>query len=270
MKSTWAFTLCLGAATLVGCAADTSGSSNERIPLVRTTQLQGTDAAPEGAGCTVICTQDCPSKCYAVCDEEPGAVGGSDPGAGDDCVTETLCFDADGSICGPACVVEYILPSDCAVMVTVSPNGGKTETVCVESHGQTSGAGGQGSAGQATSTDELQAPSRAEAAPPPSDCEEPIACTRDAMICPDGSAVGRVGPNCEFAPCPGDDPVACTEEAKQCADGSWVGRQGPKCEFAPCPDEGVACTADAMLCPDGSFVGREGPNCEFRPCPGAR
>ncbi len=30
----------------------------------------------------------------------------------------------------------------------------------------------------------------------------PIACTMDAKICPDGSAVGRSGPNCEFAPCP--------------------------------------------------------------------
>ncbi|MBM3209496.1 hypothetical protein FJZ40_04375 [Candidatus Shapirobacteria bacterium] len=28
------------------------------------------------------------------------------------------------------------------------------------------------------------------------------ACTSEAKICPDGSAVGRVGPNCEFAPCP--------------------------------------------------------------------
>ncbi len=28
------------------------------------------------------------------------------------------------------------------------------------------------------------------------------ACPTDAKICPDGSAVGRVGPNCEFAPCP--------------------------------------------------------------------
>lgn len=30
----------------------------------------------------------------------------------------------------------------------------------------------------------------------------PRACTEEAKICPDGSAVGRVGPNCEFAPCP--------------------------------------------------------------------
>lgn len=29
-----------------------------------------------------------------------------------------------------------------------------------------------------------------------------VACTQEAKICPDGSAVGRQGPNCEFAPCP--------------------------------------------------------------------
>jgi hypothetical protein len=28
------------------------------------------------------------------------------------------------------------------------------------------------------------------------------ACTMDAKICPDGSSVGRTGPNCEFAACP--------------------------------------------------------------------
>jgi len=33
------------------------------------------------------------------------------------------------------------------------------------------------------------------------------------------------------------DPVACTEEAKLCADGSAVGRTGPNCEFALCPGE---------------------------------
>lgn len=31
------------------------------------------------------------------------------------------------------------------------------------------------------------------------------------------------------------EPVACTMEAKVCPDGSFVGRSGPKCEFAPCP-----------------------------------
>jgi len=30
---------------------------------------------------------------------------------------------------------------------------------------------------------------------------EPVFCTMDAMQCPDGSYVGRTGPNCEFV-CP--------------------------------------------------------------------
>lgn len=31
--------------------------------------------------------------------------------------------------------------------------------------------------------------------------EETVVCTMDAMQCPDGSYVGRTGPNCEFV-CP--------------------------------------------------------------------
>lgn len=30
----------------------------------------------------------------------------------------------------------------------------------------------------------------------------PVACTQDAKICPDGSSVGRTGPDCTFAACP--------------------------------------------------------------------
>ncbi|TAL33492.1 MAG: hypothetical protein EPN97_09420 [Alphaproteobacteria bacterium] len=33
---------------------------------------------------------------------------------------------------------------------------------------------------------------------------DPVACTMEAKICPDGSSVSRTGPNCEFAPCPGE------------------------------------------------------------------
>ena len=29
-----------------------------------------------------------------------------------------------------------------------------------------------------------------------------VACTMDAMLCPDGSYVGRIPPDCEFEPCP--------------------------------------------------------------------
>ena len=32
--------------------------------------------------------------------------------------------------------------------------------------------------------------------------EEIVFCTMDAKMCPDGSYVGRVAPDCEFAPCP--------------------------------------------------------------------
>jgi hypothetical protein len=54
---------------------------------------------------------------------------------------------------------------------------------------------------------------------------EPVFCTADAKICPDGSAVGRIPPNCEFAPCPGEGEPAPSEDLSaahwQCEDGSW-------------------------------------------------
>lgn len=98
-------------------------------------------------------------------------------------------------------------------------------------------------------------------------CQQPKGCTLEAKQCPDGSSVGRTGPNCEFAACP-TTPKACTEEAKQCPDGSYVGRGGPNCEFAPCPTE-IACPNDAQICPDGSTSVRTGPKCEFTECPAA-
>lgn len=74
---------------------------------------------------------------------------------------------------------------------------------------------------------------------------------------------------------PAPDDVACTEEAMLCPDGSYVGRSGPDCEFDACPTppivpgptplpaDDVICTMDAYQCPDGSWVGRTGPNCQF-------
>lgn len=38
--------------------------------------------------------------------------------------------------------------------------------------------------------------------PGPEPIPPPVNCQADARICADGSAVGRTGPNCEFAPCP--------------------------------------------------------------------
>lgn len=43
------------------------------------------------------------------------------------------------------------------------------------------------------------------------------------------------------------DIALCSTELKICPDGSGVGRTGPDCEFAPCPDEHAICT-----CPNGA------------------
>lgn len=66
--------------------------------------------------------------------------------------------------------------------------------------------------------------------------------------------------------------VACTAEAKVCPDGSTVGREGPECQFAPCPPievsvehtcttqerENEACTLQyepvCGITPEGSFL----------------
>jgi|SRR3989344_5238816 len=37
------------------------------------------------------------------------------------------------------------------------------------------------------------------------DTDGDVACTMEARLCPDGSAVGRTGPNCEFASCPSEN-----------------------------------------------------------------
>lgn len=49
----------------------------------------------------------------------------------------------------------------------------------------------------------------------------------------------RTNPSDIRVPLPGPPPEdsICTMEAKECPDGSYVGRQGPNCEFAPCPSE---------------------------------
>lgn len=117
------------------------------------------------------------------------------------------------------------------------------------------------------------------------------ACPEDGKICPDGSYVGRTGPNCEFAPCPGEnrcqlafDPGPCeaampvfwfNASTGTCEPKTYGGCQGNANRFESqkaCVEacgSAVACDADAKLCPDGSYVGRTGPSCEFAPCPGA-
>ena len=68
--------------------------------------------------------------------------------------------------------------------------------------------------------------------------------------------------------------VACTQEAKQCPDGSYVGRTGPRCEFAACPGAGNPTSTGAEGMVEGTVslspvcpVERipPDPNCAARP-----
>jgi len=83
-------------------------------------------------------------------------------------------------------------------------------------------------------------------------CEATI-CTMDALICPDGSGVGRGGPNCEFAPCPN-----CT-----CPNESWVLKGDmciPKCAIPITPDAPI-CNLAGMKCTltqEGTIGGNQG------------
>lgn len=52
----------------------------------------------------------------------------------------------------------------------------------------------------------------------PRDVESVAVCTMEAKICPDGSSVGRKGPQCEFESCPTEAPTAITVPAD---DASW-------------------------------------------------
>jgi len=44
------------------------------------------------------------------------------------------------------------------------------------------------------------------------DSPKDVFCTMDAKMCPDGSYVGRTGPNCEFASCPKVENVQAVKE----------------------------------------------------------
>lgn len=58
---------------------------------------------------------------------------------------------------------------------------------------------------------------------------------------------------------PVEDMVFCTQDAKQCPDGSFVGRSGPNCEFDPCPE------ASAASAPKDVTVSVTGKNFSFEP-----
>lgn len=98
--------------------------------------------------------------------------------------------------------------------------------------------------------------------------DEIVACPEDAKLCPDGSYVGRSGPNCIFLcpaeACEGGDPCPIPP-GTIFEDGTLPENPAPSNPSGP--ESPVACTMDVKQCPDGSYVGRTGPNCEFEKCP---
>lgn len=67
---------------------------------------------------------------------------------------------------------------------------------------------------------------------------ENIACTMDAKMCPDGSAVSRTGPNCEFAPCPGETGFTPPEETYPTEEGTITPDESGGVDGAPGVIEG--------------------------------
>jgi putative hemolysin len=85
------------------------------------------------------------------------------------------------------------------------------------------------------------------------------ACTMEAKICPDGSAVGRTGPNCEFAPCPGDNVGMANPASVNClAKGGTISMgKNKKGEYGVCLfEDNRQCEEWALLrgdCPVGGL-----------------
>jgi len=71
-------------------------------------------------------------------------------------------------------------------------------------------------------------------------------CTEEAKVCPDGSAVGRTGPSCEFSPCPETSATAPAADSgavckDQCGDGT--------CQEIVCQAIGCPCSESPASCP---------------------
>ncbi|MBU4341863.1 MAG: serpin family protein, partial [Candidatus Altiarchaeota archaeon] len=80
----------------------------------------------------------------------------------------------------------------------------------------------------------------------------PVACPEDAKICSDGTVVGRVAPDCEFAPCPSQE---MNEELCSSAGGNW-NECSSRCQLENQGRSDVACTMMCeSLCECAGFAG---------------
>lgn len=108
--------------------------------------------------------------------------------------------------------------------------------------------------------------------------DKPIACTEEAKICSDGTAVSRDGNNnCEFSACPDERSYVSTdlEQCKvirfMCVQGKQPFTDDNGCGCEPVNLTGITileCTGEIKTCIDGSILHRDpANNCEFPACP---
>lgn len=91
----------------------------------------------------------------------------------------------------------------------------------------------------------------------PQDCAaKPVVCTADAKLCPDGSYVSRVAPNCEFAPCPPPyrecrSYASCQNDAPCLAGTECSGLPAYGCYPPGCPTPICLASNTLIATPDG-------------------
>ena len=85
--------------------------------------------------------------------------------------------------------------------------------------------------------------------PKPQPWTEKVACTMEAKPCPDGSYVGRTGPNCDFAACPTPTPSPSATPDTATIEGKVT--VGPICPAeklnSPCPVPPTAYTSRQII-----------------------
>ncbi|MCX6740678.1 MAG: hypothetical protein NTZ49_05650 [Candidatus Parcubacteria bacterium] len=83
----------------------------------------------------------------------------------------------------------------------------------------------------------------------PNISNEPQACTQEAKLCPDGSYVGRTGPNCEFAEC-GTDFTQCNTNS-DCENAFELKRSACHNNICTSPIARECTGENDNTCPDG-------------------
>lgn len=128
------------------------------------------------------------------------------------------------------CTVENGRPSACTLMYCETP----AEPKCNEYASGTTNTGSVGLANPA-SVNCIDNGGTLEIVTGPNGGQIGMCTLKDGTVCEERAYMR--------GECPATTPgKACTEEAKMCDDGTAVGRTWPNCEFAPCPSEWTACT----------------------------